>query len=161
METLPAFLKARAVRHLRHLLAEIEGLSVQEALRFRRDDWPDHRWGIGQNGSIAGIVYHVAAWKQLTLPFLLPGGQGLTRADFDPTTVPSPDDWKGICAWLRQIGEEWNSTLETLPEGAFEENREFEGATFTLAGFVVEMVEHDLQHMAQIEYLRQRLAAES
>ena len=75
METLPAFLRARGARHLRHLLAEIEGLNAQEALHFRQDNWPDHRWGIGQNGSIAGIVYHVAAWKQLTLPFLLPGGQ--------------------------------------------------------------------------------------
>ena len=84
----------------------------------------------------------------------------MSRADFDPTTAPHPEDWAGICAWLQQIGAEWNATLQNLPDSAFEETRAFEGASFTLASFVVEMVEHDLQHMAQIEYLRQRLKAE-
>jgi len=159
-EALAAFLKTRAERSYRNLLAQIEGLSADEALAGSRPDWPDHRWGIGQNGSIAGIVYHVAAWKQLGLPVFQPGGRPLLRADFDSTSAPAPDDWQGIQSWLKQVGTAWNDALAALPTEAFDTYVRWEGTepSITLAKFIAEMYEHDIQHASQIEYLRQQLA---
>src|SRR5262249_16649324 len=72
VETLAAFVKQRAERSFHNLQKQTEGLPPEEALRDRRPDWPGHRWGIGQDGSIAGMIYHVTAWKQMTLPLLEP-----------------------------------------------------------------------------------------
>jgi hypothetical protein len=160
LETLPAFLKRRAERSLRYLLEQMEGLSQEEALRDRRANWPGQRWGIGQDGSIAGIVYHVAAWKQMTLPQLTPGGKALTQEEFASEMTPNREDWPGVVAWLRQIGAAWNAELARLPEPMFEEMRDWEGMTLTLGKIITEIIEHDIQHAAQIEYLRQRQAAE-
>lgn len=157
METLGTFLKKRAERSYSRLLTQIEGLSAEEALAGSRSDWPDHRWGIGQNGSIAGIVYHVAAWKQMTLPMLAPNGRPLSREEFDADTAPAPDDWQGIQAWLKQVGMAWSAELAALSTETFDRILIWEGHPSTVAEFVVEMVEHDIQHTSQIEYLRQQL----
>ncbi|MCW3100502.1 MAG: hypothetical protein JWL77_6120 [Chthonomonadaceae bacterium] len=148
-------MKKRADHGYRYLLTQIDGLSAEEALAGSRPDWPDHRWGIGQNGSIAGIVYHVAAWKQMTLPLFQPGGRPLSREDFDADSAPALDDWAGIQAWLKQAGMAWSAELAALPTEAFDTVLTWEGITLTVAKFVAEMYEHDIQHAAQIEYLRQ------
>ena len=158
-ETLATFLKRRAERSFIALLKHLEGLTEEEALFHRDARWPDQPWGIGQNGSIAGIAYHVAAWKQMTLPVFAPGGRPLTREEFDSGAAPAPDDWTGITVWLKQIGTTWNAALAALPESAFDETREWEGRPLPLASFVVEMYEHDIQHASQIEYLRQAITA--
>ncbi len=157
METLATFLKYRAERSYRYLMAQIDGLSAEEALAGSRADWPDHAWGIGQNGSIAGIVFHVAAWKQMTLPIFQPGGRPLTREEFDTDTAPALDDWQGIQAWLKQVGMAWSAELAALPPEAFERELPWEGTdrTIPLWKFIAEMYEHDIQHASQIEYLRQ------
>lgn len=155
METLPAFLKRRAERSFRYLLIQLKEVTPEEALHHRHPDWPDHRWGIGQNGSIAGIVYHLAAWKQLTLPMLRPEGKPLTRAAFDAESAPSPDDWPALLAYLKQVGTAWQAELAALPDEALDETRTWEGETLTLAKVVVEMMEHDIYHTGQIEYLKQ------
>jgi hypothetical protein len=159
-ETLPAFVKTRAERSFRNLLKQIEGLTAEEARRGSLPNWPGHRWGIGQNGSIAGIVFHVAAWKQLTLP-LLSGGKARTQEADDFDAAPAPDDWPGLVAWLQQVGEAWNAALSRLPEADFDTPTEWEGMTLTLARIITEMYEHDIQHAAQIEFLRWRWHAEA
>lgn len=155
METLATFLKKRTERSYRNLLQQIQGLSTEEALAGSRSNWPDHRWGVGQNGSIAGIVYHVAAWKQMALPLFEPGGRPLSREEFDTDVAPAPDDWLGIQAWLKQVGMAWNAEVAALSEEAFDLTITWDGFSFTLAKFVAEMYEHDIQHASQIEYLRQ------
>ena len=157
MEALAAFLKKRAEHSYRYLLAQIEGLSAAEALAGSRSDWPDHRWGIGQNGSIAGIVYHVAAWKQMTLPVFEAEGRPLLREEFDTDAAPALDDWQGIQAWLKQVGMAWNAELAAFPVEGFGNPVTWGSATLTVGEYVVEMYEHDIQHASQIEYLRQRL----
>ena len=156
MEELAAFLKNRAEHGYRDLGAQIEGLSATEALAGRRADWPDHRWGVGQNGSIAGIVYHVAAWKQMMLPIFQPDGRLLSRAEFDVETAPALDDWQGIQAWLKQVGMAWSAELAQLPVEDFDRLVPWGSTSLTVANIVVEMVEHDIQHASQIEYLRQQ-----
>jgi hypothetical protein len=159
-DSLPEFLRKRSEQKFRAFLKEIEDLTPEQALRFAEPNWPDHRWGIGQNGSIAGIVYHVAAWKQMTLPLLSPTGRALSRQEFDTGAAPAANDWPGLIAWYRQAGEAWNRQMALLPDEEFDAKRQWEGATLTVAALIVEIMEHDIQHASQIEYLRQRIQTE-
>lgn len=158
--TLAAFIKQRAERAYRNLMEIVESLTAEEALAYGDEAWPGHRWGVGQDGSMAGIVYHVAAWKQLTLPLFQKDGRALTREEFDADSAPARDDWQGIRAWLKQVGMAWNAELAALQDTAFEETRDWEGTALPLATFIAEMYEHDIQHTAQLEYLRSRHAVE-
>lgn len=152
-------LKRRAEHAFSYLMREVNAVSAEEAVRDRHARWPGQRWGIGQDGSIAGIVAHVAAWKRLTLP-------ALCGADPEPmTTVPyykriEPDDWIAARADLSRIGQTWNNALLDLPEATFERELTFEGNTITISKLVEELADHDIQHAAQIEYLRQRHLAD-
>ena len=161
-ESLPAFLKRRADRSLNYILRQAEAVSIEEAFRGCSANWPDQPWGIGQDGSVAGIVYHVASWKQLTLPLFEPNGEALTRADFDPTAAPDPKDWQALLRWLRRIGVEWNTALNALAETEFDCLKDWEGgAQMSIAQYASEMIQHDVQHAAQIEYLRQLYTSDS
>ncbi len=160
-DTLPSFLKTRATRSLRHLTKQTQGLTTAQALEYADPAWPDQPWGIGQNGSIAGIVYHVAAWKQLTLPLFESGGTSSGRADFNPDNAPALSDWPGIVAWLEQVGAQWNARLNVLSDAEFDSARDWAGVTISITEYVAEMLEHDIQHAAQIEYLKQRMLMDS
>lgn len=149
------FLRGRAVRSFRYLLREAESVTAAESTRFARSDWPAHRFGIGQDGSIAGIVYHVAAWKEVTLPLLAQNGPIQAIENFDRRSAPALNDWTGLLLWLKTVGEAWNETALALPDSAFDDLRNWGGETITLTEYIAEMVEHDTQHAAQIEYLRQ------
>ena len=159
-EQLADYLRKRAARSLRYLREQAQGVTSEQALSYADANWPDQKWGIGQNGSIAGIVYHVTAWKQLTLPLFQPDGKAGGRRDFDVSAAPAPDDWPAIVVWLEQTGALWLERLNQLPDEDFDAKREWEGMTIPLAEYVSEMLEHDIQHAAQIEYLRQRLQAQ-
>ncbi len=159
-ESLPTFLKKRAETSFHNFVKQIEDLSADQALRYAALNWPGHRWGIGQDGSIAGIVYHVAAWKEMTLPLLSPGEQAISQQAFDRSAAPDPSDWPGLAAWYRRIGAEWNARLSALSDEQLDMPLRWEGMTLTVAKLIAEMVEHDIQHASQIEYLRQRMLAE-
>jgi hypothetical protein len=160
-QTLPAFLRKRAEQSLAYLCREAGAVGQEDAFRGCCQNWPDQKWGIGQNGTVAGIVYHVAAWKQLTLPMFPPNGKALTRADFNAAAAPGANDWPGIVNWLTRIGADWNAALAALSDAEFDAEREWEdGVRITLTQFVTEMIQHDVQHAAQIEYLRQMYAAD-
>lgn len=161
MQTLAEYLKSRADAALRRVVRQAEAVTSEEALRDRRTNWPHQKWGIGQDGSIAGIVYHVIAWKQLTLPVFLPNGQPRLRNDFDPKASPDPDDWPALLYRLRQIGTEWNDALKGLEDADFDSLREWSGVKITLCDYITEVIQHDEQGAAQIEYLRQLHLSES
>jgi hypothetical protein len=151
---IPEWIRERATSKYRAFVREIDSVSAADAMRHARQDWPDQRWGIGQNGSIAGIVYHVAAWKQLTLP-ALQGGRPLTRDAFDSSAYPSLDNWPGIAAWYHRISEEWITQMATLPADTLAETILWEGNSISIAKLIFEIIDHDIQHASQIEYLRQ------
>ena len=52
----------------------------------------------------------------------------------------------------------WNYELAALPSEAFDTSILWEDTNHTIpmAKFIAEMYEHDIQHAAQIEYLRQQ-----
>ena len=159
-ELLTDYLRRRAARSFRYLREQTRDVTSKQALSYADANWPDQKWGIGQNGSIAGIVYHVAAWKHLTLPLFQPDGKAGGRKDFDAAAAPAPEDWPALVAWMEQTGSLWLERLNQLPDEEFDAKRQWEGITIPLAEYVSEMLEHDIQHAAQIEYLRQRLRAQ-
>ena len=161
METLTGFLKHRAERSYRSVLQVLEYISPDEARRDHQENWPDHAYGIGQDGSIAGIVYHMAAWKHMTLPLFHPEGKALSRKEFDPANAPAMEDWFNVLAWYKQGGNLWQSEMMHLPESVFAETRRWEGHEITITQFVAEIYEHDVYHLAQIEYLLQKHRAEA
>ena len=158
LASVPEFLKRRATRSFQYLMKEVEAVTPEQALADRRAGWPGQQWGIGQDGSIAGIVYHVASWKHLSLPLFEPGGGILALADFNASAAPASDDWPALVTWLRTVGTQWSDKLSALPEEAFAAVHQFDEWESPLWEFVVEFYEHDIQHAAQIEYLRQRHA---
>ncbi len=157
-DSLCDFLRTRAQRSFNELLKEISDVSKEDALLFAEEHWPDHRWGVGQNGSIAGIVYHVAAWKQMTLPAFEPGGEALNRDEFDPKGAPELTNWPAITAWLTKVGEAWKTQMLNLSDDDFDEVRRWESNQVPLKSFIVEMYEHDIQHASQIAYIKQIIA---
>ena len=155
-ETLMTFAKARTERSYRKLWEQIESLTAEEALQGRQENhWPGHKWGIGQDGSIVGLVYHTAAWKQMTLPVLKPGGKSILQEEFDVSAYPQPTDWEGVRAWFQEVGVAFNEAVNQLQEADWDRVMDWEVETFTVGRIVVELYEHDIQHTAQIEYLRQ------
>lgn len=158
-ESLTSFLVRRTARSFRYLREQLNDVTDEDAVRDRHPAWPGHRWGIGQDGSIAGIVYHVGAWKSMTLP-LLTENRLLSRAEFEAREEGIHRDWPELVAWLDELGAAWQKAVAGLPEAAFDEEREWEGKTLPVYKLVAEMADHDVQHAAQLEYLAQRHRAD-
>ncbi len=157
---LGGFLQNRANHALRYLLREVESVTDVEAFRYSDINWQAHKYGIGQDGSIAGIVYHVVAWKMLSLPLFGSEGQLRTVDDFHAEEAPDKHDWAGIQVWLAEVGAQWNEALSQLSEAELEALRPWGKHEIPVWEFVTELIEHDIQHASQIEYIRQRMRAE-
>lgn len=158
--TLLLFLKQRAAYCNRHFLRAIGDVSEAEAALDRNPHWPDHRWGIGQDGSMAGIVYHVAAWKEMTLPLLTPGDQSISREELEARSLPPVADWQGVCNWYVHVSARWQETIDRMPDSLFSEMIVWEGQPWAIGAIIAEIIEHDVQHASQIDYLRQRHKAQ-
>ena len=156
-ESLVDFLKKQATRSFRDILREVEGLTPEQAFHGRSKDWPSQQWGVGQDGSIAGIAYHVAAWKRMSLKILDPNVNVVQSSPSDLAAAPSPDDWEGIAGWLKSVGEEWNAAIQNLPPEEFDVRKTWEGESMLVSEYITHLYEHNLQHAAQIEYLKQSM----
>ncbi len=153
------FLKYRHRRASQYFLGEAQKISVVHAFQYAEANWPTHNWGIGQNGSAASIVYHVAAWRQLTLP-VLNGAATMKRAeDFMPQDAPSTNDWFQILQWAVDETARWAAALDTLAQSQLERKVDW-GADGSpeVASVIWSIIEHDIQHASQLEYLQQRIA---
>ncbi len=159
-ETLPDFLKRHTVRACHAFQKEIESVTSEEAFCDTAANWEPHRWGIGQNGSLAGIVYHVTAWLMLTLPALC-GGDPLQGTNFDPASAPASNDWQGIRSWFNMTALLWTNALTALPDAEFDRSLTWEGHTLTIAEYLVDMYEHFTYHDGQIQYLKQKHLADA
>ncbi|CEK15038.1 DinB superfamily [Chthonomonas calidirosea] len=159
-QSLLAFLISQSKKAYRSFLQEIETITPQEALYHRHPHWPPQQWGIGQDGSIAGIVYHVAAWKQAALS-LLRGEDALSPMEHPETLPPPSIPWPEVCNWYREIGAVWCNQLEKLHESDLDRSCFFfDDKPITLSELISEIMLHDVQHASQIAYLRQHLRAE-
>jgi uncharacterized damage-inducible protein DinB len=128
----------------------VEGLSAAQACEGARPDWRRYRWGTGLDGSIAGIVWHAAAWKQIF-------AQGLETGAFPgEDDVASPGtDWPTLREWLADGQARMESAFERLSDAALAEIGDWEGHREPLARLLTYLIEHDVYHAGQVELLRQ------
>lgn len=146
----------------RYFLRVLEGVTPEMAYLFSSSTWPKHKWHIGQNGSIAGLVYHVIVWKLLTLPVLEGKPANLDVSAFDMQSAPDISDWPYLSSWAVQVSNRWDKRLNELSDDAIETTlcAWDNGEMVPLTRIITDIYEHDIQHAAQIEYLLARIEAE-
>jgi uncharacterized damage-inducible protein DinB len=137
-------------RAYRGLVRAIDGLSESQAGEGARSDWRRYRWGSGLDGSIAGIVRHVALWKQNL-------ARGLETGTFpaEESLTPPAAGWEALQEWLTDGQERLERAMERCSRAELAEAREWEGMTAPVSRLLSYLIEHDFYHTGQIELLRQ------
>jgi uncharacterized damage-inducible protein DinB len=149
MTSAPTYLIRATETRSRELLDAVEALSEEQAAYGRQPDWPTHEYHVGQDGSIAGIVHHLAAWKAVYVELLR--GSNLEPADLSP---PAPG-FQGLVAWLRRVTADWLQECTALSDEQLEQPITVPGVSsgLTPCKMMSEMLEHDIEHLGQINYL--------
>src|SRR5690242_18225643 len=80
------------------VLRLIETITEEESLMDRLPNWPWHEYHVAQDGSIAGIVHHLAAWKHVYVELL--HGRNLEVHDVHPES----QGFAGLVDWYRRTG---------------------------------------------------------
>src|SRR5262249_49088523 len=129
----------------------LETVTEAQAGRDRRADWPSHKNHVAQDGSIAGIVYHLAAWKRAFTEYL----RG-NVVDYRTVGPPNPT-WEELKVWLAQTGQEWPAAATARPEAELETPLSLPGLEngwwYTPLNMMQEMLDHETEHLGQIHYL--------
>lgn len=137
------------------LKAALDGVGPDEAAAFITSNWPKHDDWSGEDGSISGIVFHIAAWKEAYADGLETGTWGDEKS-----VKPQTDSWAGRLNWLEAQNDRLLNALRHL-EQAEATSVLVSDRPYTLqAIFHDSMGHHDVYHAAQINYLRQRFTAE-
>lgn len=130
------------------LQESIAGVSDDEAAAFRSSNWPAHDGALGEDGSIASLVWHCAGWKELWAIYFQTG-ENADRAGLGPAV----DSWSGRRQWLADSHER---LMEHLRRYGRSDVVDVHGKTLNLNDYDITNGEHDTYHAAQIWYLRQR-----
>jgi uncharacterized damage-inducible protein DinB len=135
----------------RRLQESLAGLSAPEAATGEREDWRRYRFGVGLNGSIAGIVHHVATWK-------LAAAEGLRSGSFPnaESVLPPGITWEALLAALAEGQQRLTDALEHLSEEDLTASVNWEGHPMPVHTLVAHLIEHDQYHTGQINLLRQQ-----
>jgi hypothetical protein len=149
-DALRVHLRERLGASFRQLERALAGVDESEAFAGADPHWPRERWGVGLDGSIAGIVWHVAAWKEVATTGL-EGGVFPAAGD----VRPAAPDWSGRREWLRESHARLAGVLERLESAALSRGITLEGEEVTLALLFTHMMEHDQYHAGQVNLLRQ------
>jgi hypothetical protein len=128
----------------------LAGIDEEAAYAGADPGWRRYRFGVGLDGSIAGIVRHLAAWKAIA-------AEGLETGRFPREDVvgPAGPGWAGLLAWLREGQARLAAALEARDEAALAEQVTFEGERMSVRLLFTHMVEHDQYHAGQVNLLRQ------
>lgn len=149
--TLREHLADRQRSAFRRLLEATEGLSETEATLGARPDWRRYRWGVGLDGSIAGIVRHVATWKHLCAGAIETG-----RFAGEAAAAPPATDWTALREWLIGGHCRLERLFGALPEADLERPLLFEGERQSVRSILIHLIEHDIYHAGQVNLLRQQ-----
>jgi uncharacterized damage-inducible protein DinB len=136
----------------RRFLESLQGLSESEAGAGAQGDWRQYRFGTGLNGSIQGIVRHVATWKQAA-------AAGLASGTFPPaeTVLPEALSWEALLEALAEGQTRLEAELARRTEEELESPVIWEGYPMPVHVLLAHMIEHDQYHAGQINLLRQQL----
>ena len=151
MQSLHDHLKGRTAAAYRQLAKSLTGVTEEEALRGADPGWRRYRHGTGLDGSIAGIVRHVAVWKHAA-------ATGLARGVFpDPESLqPSGPEWAELLAWLEEGHARLAQALEALRPSDLQQTLRWEGQSLTVLDALAHLIEHDQYHAGQVNLLRQQ-----
>lgn len=152
---MPSEIEASYVGAWNELRDALDGVGDDEAAAFRLANWPRHDDWSGEDGSISGIVFHVAAWKQAYAEGLETGEWGDEKV-----VLPEDDSWTGRLAWLNEGNDRLLCALRRHEEDEATSVLVNDRPYTLPAIFLDAMAHHDVYHAAQINYLRQRYAAD-
>jgi uncharacterized damage-inducible protein DinB len=150
-DTLRGHLEHRLGAGFRRMMEAIEGLDEAEATAGARADWRRYRWGVGLDGSVAGIVRHVAAWKQIC-------ATGLETGDYpdEEAVAPPAPGWTALREWLVDGQRRLEALLARLADADLGQTMPFAGESASIGMIFTHLLEHDFYHAGQINLLRQQ-----
>ncbi len=153
MPPLHTYVSDRLGHAHRELGRSLEGVTEAEAWWGVDANWRRERFGVGLDGSIAGIVWHVAAWKHVI-------ADGLEGGGFPDAEAVLPHDfgWSGMLEWLRSGHARMARLLEenSEREGWLETLVTLEGERLSVLEVLGIVIEHDHYHAGQVNLLRQQ-----
>jgi len=151
MPSLHDHLQTRLASAYRRLQESLAGLSPDDAVIGGRDNWRRYRFGVGLNGSIEGIVRHVATWKHAA-------AEGLLQGNFPEaeSVLPSELTWDALLLALAHGQQRLASALDQLSEEELGASVSWEGQAMPRHLLLAHMIEHDQYHTGQINLLRQQ-----
>jgi uncharacterized damage-inducible protein DinB len=139
----------RAGSAYRRFEESLEGLSEEEAVLDTDPSWRRYEHGDGLDGSIRGIVRHVALWKQIA-------ADGLASGVFpEPSSRAWPEEWTALVAWLEEGQRRLIATAAEISPEALEEEVVWLGHRMSRATLIGNMTEHDQYHAGQVNLIRQ------
>lgn len=157
MVTFHQYLKQRLEHAYGQLEKGLAGLTETDARRCADPKWRRYRFGTGLDGSIWGIVWHVAAWKHTVADGLdtgiFPDAEGVLP--HEPVFASEPG-WPGLQAWLESGHKRLVRILEETSPADLERKLTLEGQTLTELDLFTLMFEHDQYHAGQVLLLRQQ-----
>lgn len=151
---LAEYLERQLGHAYRQLAKTLEGVTAGESGTSADPQWRRYRFGTGLDGSIAGIVWHVAAWKHVIADGL--EGGGFPDAD---AVLPHGSGWAGLQEWLgaghARLARVY--TENAAAAGWLEHQVVLEGEPLTIAELFTIVIEHDHYHAGQVNLLRQQM----
>ena len=151
---MPSEIESGYITAWTELKEALDGVTEDEASAFCVANWPRHGDWSGEDGSIAGIVFHVAAWKGAYADGLETGVWGDEK-----TLGPEIDSWPGRLRWLEATHERLLTALRHLEQDEATSVLVNDRPYTLSAIFHDAMGHHDVYHGAQVNYLRQRYVA--
>lgn len=134
------------------LARSLEGVTARDSRWGARADWRRYPYGVGLDGSVAGIVHHVAAWKNVA-------ADGLENGSFpsEESVRPPGPGWEGLLSWLHEGQARLVRILGGLTDADLEREMEFFGEAMPVHQILTLFIQHDSYHAGQINLLRQQM----
>jgi uncharacterized damage-inducible protein DinB len=136
----------------RRFQESLHGLTEAEAEARAREDWRQYRFSTGLDGSIRGIVRHVATWKHAA-------AAGLASGTFPAAEGVLPDSlsWAALLEALNEGHARLAAELACHRDEELDRSVTWEGHPMPVHVLLAHMIEHDQYHAGQINLLRQQL----
>jgi uncharacterized damage-inducible protein DinB len=148
------FLHQRLESGFRQISRSVRGLTEDDARRGGDPHWQRYQYGAGLDGSIWGIVWHVAAWKHV----MADGLDSRVNAFPDPEAVlPHEPGWSGLLAWLESGQARLMRAMDEVSAEGLEREVTVEGRRMAVWKLLAHMLEHDHYHAGQVNLLRQHM----
>ena len=151
MLSLKEYLRLQLGHGYRAFTETLRDLTEEQARAGASPDWKRYRYGVGLDGSIAGIVWHVAVWKHVAAD----GIEGGAFPDAE-ALLPHGFGWSGQLEWLASGHARVLRALDELPSAEMERRVTLEDETLPLFALFGILIEHDHYHAGQVNLLRQQ-----